>query len=169
MRFSATFLGGFLLTGFCICRSPLDSFALKGHSGNAESFMGNTDHNFYPLNTPWSMPMAFPSLLCPDQAEPNKSLPANQRFNVTTSSEIFPSSFGSSKVAGNKRPHFSANIPKLQVDKDVASEFDVWGFSSESPLASTLTEDDFLEMVKVIFASLLSFPFLSNKENSTPV
>ncbi|KAI9082721.1 hypothetical protein K1719_035295 [Acacia pycnantha] len=126
--------------------SPLDSFALKGHSGNAESFMGNTDHNFYPLNTPWSMPMAYPSLLCPDQAEANKSVPANQRFNVTTSSETFPSSSGSSKVAGNKRPHFSANMPKLQVDKDVAFQFDVWGFSSESPLASTLTEDDFLEM-----------------------
>lgn len=160
MCFSATFLGGFLLIGFCICSSPLDGFALKGQSRNVESFMGNADHNFYPLSMPWTMPMAYPSSVCPNPAEANKSLPANQRFNVTTSNETFPSSSGSSKVAGTKRPHFSANIPKLQVDKDAASQFDVWGFSSESPLASTLTEDDFLDMV-VIFASpfqFLSFP-----------
>ncbi|XP_054810413.1 uncharacterized protein LOC129312045 isoform X3 [Prosopis cineraria] len=126
--------------------SSLDGFALKGHSGNVESFMGNKDCNFYPLHMPWSMPMAYPSLLCPNQAEENRSLPANERFNVTTSSETFPFSSGSSKVAGTKRPYFSANIPKLQVDKVVASQYDGWGFSAESPLASTLTEDDFLEM-----------------------
>ncbi|XP_028802433.1 uncharacterized protein LOC114757520 isoform X2 [Neltuma alba] len=117
--------------------SPLDSFTLKGHSGNVERLMGNKDRSFY---LPWSIPMAYPSLLCPNEAG------ANQRFNLTTSSETFPTSSGSLKVAGTKRPHFSANIPKLQVDKDVASQFDVWGFSAESPLASTLTEDDFLEM-----------------------
>lgn len=29
----------------------------------------------------------------------------------------------------------------------MSTQFDVWGLSAESPHASTLTEDDFLEMV----------------------
>lgn len=35
----------------------------------------------------------------------------------------------------------------LQVDRDVSSQFDAWGLAGDSPLASALTEDDFLEMV----------------------
>ncbi|KAF7810238.1 YTH domain-containing protein 1 isoform X1 [Senna tora] len=124
--------------------SSLDSFALKGHSGTVQSFMGDNDCNFYPGHMPWSMPLAYPSLLCQNQV--NRSRSANHGFCVTTFNETFPITSGLSKVAGTKRPHFSGNMPKLQVDKDVASQCDAWGFSAESPLASTLTEDDFLDM-----------------------
>ncbi|XP_061348237.1 uncharacterized protein LOC133293661 [Gastrolobium bilobum] len=127
--------------------SSRDAFSSKRQSAMTPSSIDNKDCNFSPLYMSWSMPLPYhPSSLYQNQAEANRFHSANHRINGTNFTEILPVTSGSSKVAGSKRSHFSGHIPKLQVDKDVASQFDVWGLSAESPLASTLTEDDFLDM-----------------------
>lgn len=76
-----------------------------------------------------------------NQPEVNKFHSTNQRISGTMFTEILPTTSESSQVSGIKR------------SKDVASQSDFWGLSSESPLASTLTEDDFLDMVLGIYLS----------------
>lgn len=86
-----------------------------------------------------------------NQPEVNKFHSTNQRISGTMFTEILPTTSESSQVSGIKR------------SKDVASQSDFWGLSSESPLASTLTEDDFLDMVLGIYLSSSNqlFCFLS--------
>ncbi|RDY02714.1 30-kDa cleavage and polyadenylation specificity factor 30, partial [Mucuna pruriens] len=126
--------------------SSRDDFSLKGHYANTPSSMGDEDCNFPPLHLSWSMPLPYSPMFYQNQPEVNKFHSTNQRFNETMFTEILPTTSESSQVSGIKRSHFSGQIPKLQMDKDVASQFEFWGLSSGSPLASTLTEDDFLDM-----------------------
>lgn len=144
---SAACRGVLLLIGLCMCSSSRNNFSLKGHSANTSSSMGDEDCNFPSVHMSWSMPVHYSSLFYQNQAEVNKFHSTNQRFSGTMVTEKSHFTSESSQVAGIKRSHFSGNVPKLLVDKDVASQFDIWGLSSESPLASTLTEDDFLDMV----------------------
>ncbi|TKY70884.1 30-kDa cleavage and polyadenylation specificity factor 30 [Spatholobus suberectus] len=127
--------------------SSRDDFSSKGYYVNTPSSMGDEDCNFPPLHLSWSMPLPYSSLFYQNQPEVNKFHSTNQRFGGTMFTEILPTPSESSQVSGNKCSHFSGHNPKLQMNKDVASQFDFWGLSSGSPLASTLTEDDFLDMI----------------------
>ncbi|RZC31140.1 YTH domain-containing protein 1-like isoform X1 [Glycine soja] len=111
-----------------------DEFSLKGLYANTPSSMGDEDCNFPPLHTSWSMPLPYSALFYQNQPEVNNYHSTNQRISGTMFTEILPTTSESSQVSGIKR------------SKDVASQSDFWGLSSESPLASTLTEDDFLDM-----------------------
>ena len=102
------------------------------------------------------MPLPYSPLLYQNQVELNRFHSTNHRFSGTRFTEILPTTSESSKVSETKRSHFSGHIPKLQVDRDVASQLDVWALSAESPLASTLTEDDFLDMVRGNFLPICS-------------
>ncbi|KAE9597729.1 hypothetical protein Lal_00041450 [Lupinus albus] len=116
--------------------SSRDSFSLKGQSAEIQSFMAGEDCNFPPQHSSWSMPLPYPSVPYHNLAEVNRFHSANHRFSGSNFTGMLPS----------KRSHFSRNIPKLKVERNVASQLDVWGLSAESPLATTLTEDDFLDM-----------------------
>ncbi|KAJ1416066.1 YTH domain [Sesbania bispinosa] len=107
--------------------SSRDNISLKGQSVNTPSSMGDDDCDSPSLHLSWSMPLPYSSLFYQNQAEVNKFHSTNQRFSGTImSTGISPITSESSKVAGIKRSHFSEHIPKLAVDKDVASQFDVW-------------------------------------------
>ncbi|KAI4315340.1 hypothetical protein L6164_028161 [Bauhinia variegata] len=147
--------------------SSRGSFSLKGHSTETPSSMEDENRNFPPLHLSWSMPLHYPSLMYQNQSEANKYHSANQRFSGTTFNETLPTTCGLSKVAGTKHSYFSGQIPKLQVDK--GSQFDVWGLSAESPLASTLTEDDFLDMANERGETILLRSFRPLLPLSVPV
>ncbi|XP_027193116.1 uncharacterized protein [Cicer arietinum] len=101
-----------------LASSSRNNFSSEGHSANTPSAMGDQDCNFPSPQLSWSMPMAYSSIFSQNQAE----------------------------VAGIKRSHFSGRTPTILMEKDVASQFDEWGLFSECPLASSLTDDDFLDM-----------------------
>ncbi|XP_057449909.1 uncharacterized protein LOC130741124 isoform X2 [Lotus japonicus] len=123
-----------LLTG-----SSRYNFSSKGHAKTPSS-MGYNDCNLPSLHLPWSMPLPYSSSFYQNQDS------SNQRFDETMYTGVLPITSESSKVAGIKRSHFDGQISKPVVDKDVGSGFCAWDLSSKSPLASILTEDDFLNM-----------------------
>lgn len=123
-----------------MCSSSRYNFSLKGHA-NTPSSMGYNDCNLPSLHLPWSMPLPYSSSFYQNQDS------SNQRFDETMYTGVLPITSESSKVAGIKRSHFDGQISKPVVDKDVGSGFGAWDLSSKSPLASILTEDDFLNMV----------------------
>ncbi|XP_020218107.1 YTH domain-containing protein 1 [Cajanus cajan] len=129
-----------------VTSSSRDEFSLKGYYANTPSSTGDEDCNFPPLHLSWSMPLPYSSAFYQNQPEVNKSHSVHQRFSGSMFTEILPTTSESSQVSGVKRSHFSEHIPKRQMSKDEASQFDLWGLSSWSPLASTLSEDDFLDM-----------------------
>lgn len=105
----------------------------------------------------WSRtPMLYPSLLYPHQADANRFHLANQSSTGAIFPKTLPTTTGASKVERTKHSRINGDLSNLQVDMDMSSRFDVWGLSAESPFASSLTEDDFLEMVleSSIFDSL---------------
>ncbi|XP_057997911.1 uncharacterized protein LOC131176904 [Hevea brasiliensis] len=57
-----------------------------------------------------------------------------------------PLASSASKMSRMKQSQLNGSLANLQVQCDVRSRNDAWALSAESPLASTLTEDDFLEM-----------------------
>jgi hypothetical protein len=105
----------------------------------------------------WSRsPMLYPSLLYPHQADANRFHLASQSSTGSIFPKNLPVTTGASKFERTKHSHIKGDLSNLQVDMDMSSRLDVWGLSAESPFTSTLTEDDFLEMVleSPIFDSL---------------
>ncbi|XP_057511398.1 uncharacterized protein LOC130793625 [Actinidia eriantha] len=80
--------------------------------------------------------MLYPSLLYQHQAE-------TSRFHLAH----LPITSGASKAPGTKHSQINGSLNGVQLDRNNSSRLDAWGWSAErSPLASTLTEDDILEM-----------------------
>lgn len=106
---------------------------IKRPCTDAPCSLGNEEYNMPPLHFSWpGAPIPYPSVLYQTEAS---------RFHVTQQRdsgvlEHLHVASGASKV-GRMRP----SITESQAE---------WGWSAESPLASTLTEDDFLEMVLVL-------------------
>ncbi|KAJ0049136.1 hypothetical protein Pint_15970 [Pistacia integerrima] len=88
-------------------------------------------------------PMPYPSFLYQHQAGSNTFQLAHRSSG---DAEGLPFHSPSSKFSRMKCSHLKGNLSSLQVDHDSPSRYDLWGLSAESLLASTLTEDDFLEM-----------------------
>lgn len=105
------------------------------------------EYNLPPLHITWT-PMLYPSMLYQHKAEASIFHLAHKRSTGQYLPENLPLSSGPSKVSRIKHPQISGNFTHGPVDHDMSSGFDVWNMSAErSPLASTLTEDDILEMV----------------------
>lgn len=100
--------------------------------------------------------MPCPPFLYQQHAEVSKFHLAHQGSTGVTFPENLPLASGASKVARIKRSRMNGNLTNLQVQCDVPSRIDVWGLSAESPLASTLTDDDFLEMVYSVYLSFFA-------------
>uniref|UniRef100_A0A2N9HA22 YTH domain-containing family protein n=1 Tax=Fagus sylvatica TaxID=28930 RepID=A0A2N9HA22_FAGSY len=104
--------------------------------------LGDEEYNVPPVHMSWSRtPMLYPSLLYPHQPEANRFHLGHQSSTGVIFPKNPPITTGSSKVEGMKRSRINGDLSNLQVDMDMSSRFDVWGLS-----ASTLTEDDFLDM-----------------------
>jgi len=151
----ALFRGGFLLIGFCMCSSLRDDYSFKGRYVSTPSSMGNEDYKFSPFHMSWSMPLPYSSPFYQNQPVVNESRSTKQRVSGTMLTETLPiTSSVSPQLSGIKRAHYSGHIPELPTKNDVSSQLDFWGVSPGCPLAgSTLTEDDFLDMVLGIFLS----------------
>ncbi|XP_024029075.1 YTH domain-containing protein 1 isoform X1 [Morus notabilis] len=109
--------------------------------------LGDEEYNAPPVHPSWSQsPMLYSSLMYQHQTEAIRYQLAHGR----TSGVTFPGNFNvnsaASKVTRMKHSSNNGYLPNTQMDRDVASRFDLWGISAESPRASVLTEDDFLEM-----------------------
>ncbi|KAB1217143.1 Zinc finger CCCH domain-containing protein 45 [Morella rubra] len=109
--------------------------------------LGDEDYNIPPTHMSWSRtPMLYPSLLYPQHAEASRFHLAHQSSTGIVFPKNVPVRNGPLKMERTKRPSISEDLSNLQVDMDMSSHFDVWGSSAESPFASSLTDDDFLEM-----------------------
>ncbi|KAE8055204.1 hypothetical protein FH972_012062 [Carpinus fangiana] len=129
--------------------------------------LGDEDYNVPQTYMSWSRtPMLYPSLLYPHQADANRFHLANQSSTGVIFPKNLPITTGASKVERTKHSRISGDLTNLQVDVDMSSHFDVWGLSAESPFASTLTEDDFLEMS---YEEYLEAHSRSSKQLSLPV
>ncbi len=114
--------------------------------------LGDEEYNVPPVHMSWSRtPMLYPSLLYPHQPEANRFHLGHQSSTGVIFPKNPPITTGSSKVEGMKRSRINGDLSNLQVDMDMSSRFDVWGLS-----ASTLTEDDFLDMVLISYLSVCS-------------
>ncbi|XP_062147076.1 uncharacterized protein LOC133854824 isoform X1 [Alnus glutinosa] len=109
--------------------------------------LGDEEYNVPQTYMSWSRsPMLYPSLLYPHQADANRFHLASQSSTGSIFPKNLPVTTGASKFERTKHSHIKGDLSNLQVDMDMSSHLDVWGLSAESPFASTLTEDDFLEM-----------------------
>ena len=122
--------------------------------------LGHEEYHMPPLHmsSTWT-PMPYPPYFYQHQAEA-RQVHLAQRSNGDA--ENLPTSSPSSKLARMKHSRIIGNLANLQVDHDKSSRYDFWGLSAESPLGSTITEDDFLEMVWIpSLAFLLFIPYVN--------
>ncbi|PON57468.1 YTH domain containing protein [Parasponia andersonii] len=110
--------------------------------------LGNEEYNDPPVHSSWSQsPVLYSSLLYQQQNEAIGYQFAHGRTNgIAFPENIAVNSAASSKIKRTKHSCNNGYLPNLQVDRDVSPRFDMWGLTVESPLASGLTEHDFLEM-----------------------
>lgn len=93
----------------------------------------------------WSqMPMPLSSTAYQQQAEAT-------RFNSGYQRSAIPESYSAIAdapvISNPKHPRLDRNLPKIKLDRQISPTYDTLGLPADSPLASTLTADDFLEMV----------------------
>lgn len=120
-----------------------DDLPLKRPCIEPPCSLGDGEYNVPSLHMPWvrtSMP--YPSFLYQHHAEASRFHLAHQGLSGAN----LPLASGASKVSRMKPSQLNGSLANLQVQIDSHSRIDTWGLSAESPLASTLTEDDFLEM-----------------------
>ncbi|KAJ6341896.1 hypothetical protein OIU78_009943 [Salix suchowensis] len=97
----------------------------------------------YYFPVPWGRtPLPYPSFLYQQHDEASRFHLAHQGFTGVGFTDNALSS-SASKVA---RMQQSRNTTNLRIHCEMPSRTDIWGLSAGSPLASTLTDDDFLEM-----------------------
>ncbi|XP_050228804.1 uncharacterized protein LOC126678003 [Mercurialis annua] len=105
--------------------------------------LGDGEYNVLPMHMPWvRTPSSYPSFLYQHRAGASKSHLAYQG----SSGVNLPHSAGASKLSRMIHPQVTGNRANLQVQHDMPSQTDAWCLTAESPLAGTLSEDDFLEM-----------------------
>ncbi|XP_048320168.2 zinc finger CCCH domain-containing protein 45 isoform X2 [Ziziphus jujuba] len=124
-----------------------DDFPSKRPCLEPSCSLGDEEYDMPPWHMSWSQaPMLYSSLMYQHQAGASRYQLAHQRTGGTVLPEYFLVNFVDSKVTRMKHFHLTGFLFNLQVDRDVSSQFDAWGLSGESPPASVLTEDEFLEM-----------------------
>ncbi|GAV79602.1 YTH domain-containing protein [Cephalotus follicularis] len=124
---------------------PRDDLSSKKPFMKSPCFLEDEEYNVTPSHMSWArMPMPHPSFLYQHQAEASRFQFAHN--NSAAFTEILPPVSRTSEVGKTRNPCIDGNLTKLQVDRETPSRIDVWGLPAESPLASTLSEDEFLEM-----------------------
>ncbi|CAK7335407.1 unnamed protein product [Dovyalis caffra] len=122
---------------------PRDDLPMKRPCIQPSCYTGDGEYTVPPLQMPWARtPVPYPSFLYQQHDEASRFHLAHQG---PTGAGLTDSALGSSvsKVARMKQ---SRNSTNLRIHCDVSSRTGIWGLSAESPLASTLTDDDFLDM-----------------------
>ncbi|KAG8659318.1 uncharacterized protein LOC110608980 isoform X2 [Manihot esculenta] len=120
-----------------------DELPLKRHCIVPPCSLGDEEYNVHSLHMPWAgASMPYPSFIYQHCAEASRFHLAHQG----TSGVNLPLASSASNVSRMKHSQLNGSFANLQVQCDMHSRNDAWGLSAESPLASTLTEDDFLEM-----------------------
>ncbi|KAM6556919.1 hypothetical protein CsatB_003938 [Cannabis sativa] len=124
-----------------------NDFASKRPCIEPPSSYGEEDYNVPLMHSSWSQsPMLYSSLLYQHQNEAIKYQLAHCGTTGTNFPENVAVNSAASKVTRMKHSGNNKYLPNVQVDRDVSSRFDMWALTAESPIASGLTEDDFLEM-----------------------
>ncbi|OMO89693.1 hypothetical protein CCACVL1_07697 [Corchorus capsularis] len=106
--------------------------------------LGVDDYNVPLLSMSWaSTQMPYHPFFYQQQADSSRFHSKHLR---TLATDYHAATTGASKVASLKNSRTNRNLTNLRVNHDMSTQCDAWGLSAESPLGSTLTEDDFLEM-----------------------
>ncbi|KAG6791789.1 hypothetical protein POTOM_000922 [Populus tomentosa] len=122
---------------------PRDDLPMKRPCIDPSSYTGDGEYTVPPLQMPWGRtPTPYPSFLYQQHDEASRFHLAHQGPTAAGFTDNALSS-GASKVARMKQ---SRNSTNLRIHCEMPSRTDIWGLSAESPLTSTLTDDDFLEM-----------------------
>ncbi|XP_073261212.1 uncharacterized protein [Populus alba] len=120
-----------------------DDLPMKRPCIDPSSYTGDGEYTVPPLQMPWGRtPTPYPSFLYQQHDEASRFHLAHQGPTAAGFTDNALSS-GASKVARMKQ---SRNSTNLRIHCEMPSRTDIWGLSAESPLTSTLTDDDFLEM-----------------------
>ncbi|KAH8521834.1 hypothetical protein H0E87_002754 [Populus deltoides] len=120
-----------------------DDLPMKRPCIDPSSYTGDGEYTVPPLQMPWGRtPTPYPSFLYQQHDEASRFHLAHQGPTGAGFTDNALSS-GALKVARMKQ---SRNSTNLRIHCEMPSRTDIWGLSAESPLASTLTDDDFLEM-----------------------
>ncbi|KAG6788404.1 hypothetical protein POTOM_004470 [Populus tomentosa] len=122
---------------------PRDDPPMKRPCIDPSSYTGDGEYTVPPLQMPWGRtPTPYHSFLYQQHDEAIRFHLAHQGPTGAGFADSALSS-GASKVARMKQ---SRNSTNLRIHCEMPSRTDIWGLSAESPLTSTLTDDDFLEM-----------------------
>lgn len=121
-----------------------DDLSAKGPSAEPPCSLGYEGYHMPELHMQFSgTTMSYPPFC------PNSAGASNFRLSQGSAAvaENFPVASLSSKPTKIKRSQIDGSLSNLQVDHDMSSRHDFCDLPAESPLVSTITEDDFLEMV----------------------
>ncbi|KAJ6712382.1 YTH YT521-B HOMOLOGY DOMAIN-CONTAINING [Salix purpurea] len=122
---------------------PRDELPMKRPCIDPSTNTGDGEYTVPPLQVPWGRtPLPYPSFLYQQHDEASRFHLAHQGFTGVGFTDNALSS-SASKVA---RMQQSRKTTNLRIHCEMPSRTDIWGLSAGSPLASTLTDDDFLEM-----------------------
>ncbi|KAF9689417.1 hypothetical protein SADUNF_Sadunf01G0090100 [Salix dunnii] len=122
---------------------PRDDLPMKRPCIDPSTNTGDGEYTVPPMQVPWGRtPLPYPSFLYQQHDEASRSHFAHQGFTGVGFTDN-ARSCTASKVA---RMQQSRNTTNLRIHCEMPSRTDIWGLSAGSPLASTLTDDDFLEM-----------------------
>lgn len=94
-------------------------------------------------------PMMYPGLLYQHQIDASRFHADCHGANGMFLPEDLCIASGASKWKQSGYSQGNRSLTNIHEGPNLSSRFDVLGFSGESPLASTLTDDDILDMVRV--------------------
>ncbi|XP_052293133.1 uncharacterized protein LOC102622363 isoform X4 [Citrus sinensis] len=127
--------------------------------------LGDEEYHKPPLHVPLGKtPMPYPSFLYQHQGGPSNFHLAQRCGGDAENLPFTSMSSKFSRIYHSRK----GNLSNLQVDCDLSSRYDFWGLSADSPLASTITEDDFLEMVLVPVFSNLEMVWANKSSQFSP-
>ncbi|CAN0841594.1 30-kDa cleavage and polyadenylation specificity factor 30 [Linum grandiflorum] len=126
---------------------PRDNFHLKATFTEHPYIPGDGEYNGPQIHMPWGRtPMPYPSFLYHHPAEANGFHLNNPGSMNTAMPESQHLACSPSKASRKANFHVNGNFIHPLVPHGVPSQPDFWGLTAESPRASTLTNDDFLDM-----------------------
>lgn len=137
---------------------PRDDFPSKRPCIEPPCSLGDEDYNVALMHPSWTQsPFPYPSLMYQQQSEAIRYQLAHGRTNGDTFPENFTVNYTASKFTRTKNSCNNGYLPNIQVNSDASPHVHSWGLTAESPRASVLTDDDFLEMVLALSFSFIYF------------
>ncbi|CAN1186321.1 Zinc finger CCCH domain-containing protein 45 [Linum perenne] len=126
---------------------PSDDFHLKSTFTEHPYMPGDGEYNGPQIHIPWGRtPMPYPSFLYNHPPDASSFRLGNPGSTSTAMPENRHLDCSPSKASRKANFHPNGHLIHPLVPHGGPSQLDFWGLTAESPRASTLTNDDFLDM-----------------------